>query len=135
VNNTATVIGTMINTRSGYIYGSFLPPNWLVTNGIGYKVEEGKSDFAMPSRTFSEHMTQYAKYGVLGIVFMSRGRYAEALASLRRADTQSRMGGISRNSCTFPENQAIPSPSSWRRVLSEMKCRGSTSWLWRCTER
>lgn len=57
VNNTATVIGTMINTRSGYMYGSFLPPSWLVTNGIGYKVEEGQSFFAMPSRTFSEQMT------------------------------------------------------------------------------
>jgi alkyl sulfatase BDS1-like metallo-beta-lactamase superfamily hydrolase len=56
VNNTATVIGTMINTRSGYMYGSFLPPNWLVTNGIGYKVEEGTSDFVMPSRTFSNAM-------------------------------------------------------------------------------
>ena len=57
VNNTATIIGTMINTRSGYMYGSFLPPGWLVTNGIGLKVEEGRSDFVMPSATFSEKMT------------------------------------------------------------------------------
>jgi alkyl sulfatase BDS1-like metallo-beta-lactamase superfamily hydrolase len=56
VNNTATVIGTMINSRSGYMYGSFLPPGWLVTNGIGLKVEEGTSDFVMPSRTFSNSM-------------------------------------------------------------------------------
>jgi alkyl sulfatase BDS1-like metallo-beta-lactamase superfamily hydrolase len=56
VNNTATVIGTMINTRSGYMYGSFLPPGWLVTNGIGLAVEEGTSDFVMPSRTFSNSM-------------------------------------------------------------------------------
>src|SRR5690349_19086363 len=63
VNNTATVIGTMINTRSGYMYGSFLPPGWLVTNGIGYKVEEGQSGFVMPSHTFSNSM-QFQAAGV-----------------------------------------------------------------------
>jgi len=38
-------------------------------------------------------VSQYAKYGVQGIVLMSRGRYPAALSSLRRADTQSRMSG------------------------------------------
>ncbi|HEV7767628.1 MAG TPA: alkyl sulfatase dimerization domain-containing protein [Thermoanaerobaculia bacterium] len=56
VNNTATVIGTIINSRSGYMYGSFIPENWRITNGIGLKVEEGTSDFVMPSRTFSNSM-------------------------------------------------------------------------------
>ncbi len=70
VNNTATVIGTMINTRSGYMYGSFLPPNWLVTNGIGYKVEEGKSDFVMPSRTFSQHMTLTAAGVTMELIYV-----------------------------------------------------------------
>ena len=56
VNNTATVIGTMINARSGYMYGGFLPPNWRVTNGIGLEVTAGTSDFVMPSRTFANSM-------------------------------------------------------------------------------
>lgn len=64
VNNTATVVGAAINPRSAYMYGNLLPQdeddkdkNWFVTNGIGYKVEEGVSDFVMPSRTFSDRMT------------------------------------------------------------------------------
>ncbi|HYC88210.1 MAG TPA: alkyl sulfatase dimerization domain-containing protein [Thermoanaerobaculia bacterium] len=65
VNNTATVVGAAINPRSAYMYGNLLPQdekkpadkNWFITNGIGYKVEEGVSDFVMPSRTFSNQMT------------------------------------------------------------------------------
>jgi alkyl sulfatase BDS1-like metallo-beta-lactamase superfamily hydrolase len=59
VNNTATVVGAAINPRSAYMYGNFLPDaqNWFVTNGIGYEVEEGVSDFVMPSRTFSNQMS------------------------------------------------------------------------------
>jgi alkyl sulfatase BDS1-like metallo-beta-lactamase superfamily hydrolase len=53
VNNTATVIGTIINGRSGYMYGGLIPESWRVTNGIGLKVSEGTSTFVMPSRTFA----------------------------------------------------------------------------------
>ncbi len=56
VNNTATVVGAAINPRSAYMYGNLLPEGWLVTNGIGYSVEEGASDFVMPSRTFTTGM-------------------------------------------------------------------------------
>lgn len=56
VNNTATVIGTIINSRSAYMYGGFLPESWRITNGIGLKVSDGTSDFAMPSRTFTNSM-------------------------------------------------------------------------------
>lgn len=56
VNNTATVIGTMINARSAYMYGGYLPANWRVTNGIGLEVTAGTSDFVMPSRTFTSSM-------------------------------------------------------------------------------
>jgi alkyl sulfatase BDS1-like metallo-beta-lactamase superfamily hydrolase len=56
VNNTATVIGTMINARSGYMYGGFIPESWRVTNGIGYEIKNGTSDFVMPSRTFANSM-------------------------------------------------------------------------------
>lgn len=57
VNNTATVVGAAINPRSAYMYGNLLPDGWLVTNGIGYSVEEGVSNFVMPSRTFANQMT------------------------------------------------------------------------------
>jgi alkyl sulfatase BDS1-like metallo-beta-lactamase superfamily hydrolase len=56
IANTATVIGTMINTRSAYMYGSFLIPDGVVNDGIGPSVEEGTSGFRMPSRTFSDQM-------------------------------------------------------------------------------
>lgn len=56
VNNTATVIGTIINSRSAYMYGGFIPASWRVTNGIGLEVSAGTSDFVMPSRTFSNSM-------------------------------------------------------------------------------
>jgi hypothetical protein len=49
--------------------GSFLPPGWLVTNGIGYSVEEGKSDFVMPSRTFSERMTLTAAGVTMELIY------------------------------------------------------------------
>lgn len=56
VNNTATVIGTIINARSAYMYGGFIPESWRVTNGIGLEVSAGTSDFVMPSRTFTNSM-------------------------------------------------------------------------------
>ncbi|HKR66916.1 MAG TPA: alkyl sulfatase dimerization domain-containing protein [Thermoanaerobaculia bacterium] len=56
VNNTATVIGTMINARSAYMYGGFIPESWRITNGIGYEIKNGTSDFVMPSRTFANSM-------------------------------------------------------------------------------
>jgi len=56
VNNTATVIGTIINSRSAYMYGGLIPESWRVTNGIGYAVTEGTSDFVMPSRTFANSL-------------------------------------------------------------------------------
>lgn len=56
VNNTATVIGTIINARSAYMYGGFIPESWRVTNGIGLEVSAGTSDFVMPSRTFANSM-------------------------------------------------------------------------------
>ncbi|HYR26940.1 MAG TPA: alkyl sulfatase dimerization domain-containing protein, partial [Thermoanaerobaculia bacterium] len=56
VNNTATVIGTIINARSAYMYGGFIPESWRITNGIGLAVTEGTSDFVLPSRTFSDSM-------------------------------------------------------------------------------
>jgi alkyl sulfatase BDS1-like metallo-beta-lactamase superfamily hydrolase len=56
VNATATIVGSIINPRSGYMYGGFIPPSWRVTNGIGLAVLEGTSDFVMPSRTFTNSM-------------------------------------------------------------------------------
>jgi alkyl sulfatase BDS1-like metallo-beta-lactamase superfamily hydrolase len=56
VNATATIVGSIINPRSGYMYGGFIPESWRVTNGIGLAVLEGTSDFVMPSRTFTNSM-------------------------------------------------------------------------------
>jgi len=56
IANTATVIGTMINVRSAYMYGNFLIPNGVVNDGIGPEVVEGTSGFHMPSRTFSDEL-------------------------------------------------------------------------------
>jgi len=56
VNNTATIVGTIINARSAYMYGGLLPESWRITNGIGLDVTAGTSDFVMPSRTFANSM-------------------------------------------------------------------------------
>lgn len=75
VNNTATVVGAAINPRSAYMYGNLLPTeeesaNWFVTNGIGYKVEEGASSFVMPSRTFSNQMTLVSGGVTMEIIYV-----------------------------------------------------------------
>jgi alkyl sulfatase BDS1-like metallo-beta-lactamase superfamily hydrolase len=56
VNNTATVIGTMINNRSAYMYGNYLPPDWVINDGIGPRVNRGTAAWRMPSRTFTNSM-------------------------------------------------------------------------------
>jgi len=55
VTNTATVIGTMINPRSAYMYGSFLGPG-RINDGIGPNENHGESGFRMPSRTFANDL-------------------------------------------------------------------------------
>ncbi|HVE70189.1 MAG TPA: alkyl sulfatase dimerization domain-containing protein [Thermoanaerobaculia bacterium] len=70
VNNTATVVGAAINPRSAYMYGNLLPEGWLVTNGIGYSVEEGASDFVMPSRTFTNSMTLVSGGVAMEIIYV-----------------------------------------------------------------
>ncbi len=54
---TATVAGNIINPRSAYMYGSFLP-NGPVNDGIGPQVNKGNPGpgFRMPSRTFSNEL-------------------------------------------------------------------------------
>jgi alkyl sulfatase BDS1-like metallo-beta-lactamase superfamily hydrolase len=56
VTNTALVVGTMINPRSAYMYGSFLLPEGPVNDGIGPQVNKGEAGFRMPSRTFSQQL-------------------------------------------------------------------------------
>lgn len=68
IANTATVIGTMINVRSAYMYGSFLydpqtKTSGVVNDGIGPEVVEGTSGFHMPSRTFSNEL-DFAAAGI-----------------------------------------------------------------------
>jgi alkyl sulfatase BDS1-like metallo-beta-lactamase superfamily hydrolase len=55
VTNTATVIGTMINPRSSYMYGSFLGPG-RINDGIGPNENPGEAGFRMPSRTFTNDL-------------------------------------------------------------------------------
>lgn len=58
VGNTATVTGTIIDARSSYMYGSFLPRN-RVNDGIGpnEKSKPGyKPAYRMPSRLFTEQL-------------------------------------------------------------------------------
>jgi len=55
VTNTATVIGTMINPRSAYMYGSFLGPG-RINDGIGPNENPGEAGFRMPSRTFANDL-------------------------------------------------------------------------------
>lgn len=58
VGNTATVTGTIIDARSSYMYGSFIPRN-QVNDGIGPQ-EKSKPGYQpayrMPSRTFSQQL-------------------------------------------------------------------------------
>ncbi|HVR40085.1 MAG TPA: alkyl sulfatase dimerization domain-containing protein [Thermoanaerobaculia bacterium] len=60
VNMTGTIIGTAINNRSAYMYGAFLPPKWVINDGIGPQVNKGPATFHMPSRTFTNSMKMKA---------------------------------------------------------------------------
>ncbi|MBI3652380.1 MAG: MBL fold metallo-hydrolase [Acidobacteria bacterium] len=58
VSTTATVTGTIINARSGYMYGSFIPLNH-VNDGIGMQETNNPPylpGYRMPSRTFNNQM-------------------------------------------------------------------------------
>jgi alkyl sulfatase BDS1-like metallo-beta-lactamase superfamily hydrolase len=56
VINTGTVVGTIINQRSSYMYGSYLLPHGIINDGIGPKVNPGHPGFRMPSRTFTNEL-------------------------------------------------------------------------------
>lgn len=60
VINTGTVVGTIINQRSSYMYGSYLVPDGIINDGIGPQVNKGKAGFAMPSRTFTNELHVHA---------------------------------------------------------------------------
>jgi alkyl sulfatase BDS1-like metallo-beta-lactamase superfamily hydrolase len=60
VINTGTIVGTIINQRSSYMYGSYLLPNGIINDGIGPQVNPGHSGFRMPSRTFTNHLHVHA---------------------------------------------------------------------------
>jgi linear primary-alkylsulfatase len=58
VGNTATVTGTIIDARSTYMYGSFIPRN-RVNDGIGPNEKSKKGfdpSYRMPSRLFNEEL-------------------------------------------------------------------------------
>lgn len=56
VVNTGTVVGTIINARSAYMYGTWLLPDGIINDGIGPKVNVGPSGFRQPSRTFNDKL-------------------------------------------------------------------------------
>jgi alkyl sulfatase BDS1-like metallo-beta-lactamase superfamily hydrolase len=56
VINTGTVVGTIINQRSSYMYGSYLVPDGVINDGIGPQVNKGHAGFRMPSRTFTNEL-------------------------------------------------------------------------------
>lgn len=60
VINTGTVVGTIINQRSSYMYGSFLIRDGIINDGIGPKVNVGPAGFRMPSRTFTNSLRVHA---------------------------------------------------------------------------
>ena len=58
VGNTATVTGTIIDARSSYMYGAFIPRN-QVNDGIGPQEKSKRGyepAYRMPSRTFSQQL-------------------------------------------------------------------------------
>ena len=56
VINTGTIVGTIINQRSAYMYGFYLLPDGIINDGIGPKVNAGTSGFYQPSRTFTNQL-------------------------------------------------------------------------------
>jgi alkyl sulfatase BDS1-like metallo-beta-lactamase superfamily hydrolase len=60
VINTGTVVGTIINQRSSYMYGSYLVPDGIINDGIGPQVNRGTAGFRMPSRTFTNELHVHA---------------------------------------------------------------------------
>lgn len=72
VGNTATVTGTIIDARSSYMYGSFIPRNH-VNDGIGPQ-EKSKPGYQpayrMPSRTFTEQLLVKAAGVQMKIIYV-----------------------------------------------------------------
>ncbi|HEX2225459.1 MAG TPA: alkyl sulfatase dimerization domain-containing protein [Thermoanaerobaculia bacterium] len=70
VTNTATVVGQIINVRSAYMYGSLLPEDQVINDGIGPQVNKGTAGFRLPSRTFSQELQVTAAGLKLQLVYV-----------------------------------------------------------------
>jgi len=94
---TATVAGNIINPRSAYMYGSFLP-NGPVNDGIGPQVNKGNPGpgFHMPSRTFTNEMTLAAAGMNMKLIYVPSETNDELAVFL--PNTQNRKsGGVSKD--------------------------------------
>jgi len=72
VGTTATVTGTIIDARSSYMYGSFIPRN-QVNDGIGPQEKSPpgvEPSYRMPSRTFSQELLVTAAGVDMKIVYV-----------------------------------------------------------------
>ncbi|XXF77940.1 alkyl sulfatase dimerization domain-containing protein [Myxococcaceae bacterium GXIMD 01537] len=85
VINTATVVGSIIDARSAYMYGNAVPLS-LINAGIGPKENSGQgakgSYYQMPSRTFSQKLNVTAAGLNLHLVFVPSETNDEIIAFL-----------------------------------------------------
>lgn len=91
VINTGTVVGTIINQRSSYMYGSYLLPDGIINDGIGPQVNPGKAGFRMPSRTFTNNLRVRAAGLWMELVYVPSETNDELMVflpdALNRADS------------------------------------------------
>ncbi|MEP7338198.1 MAG: alkyl sulfatase dimerization domain-containing protein, partial [Acidobacteriota bacterium] len=97
VTITATVAGNIINPRSAYMYGSFLPGG-PVNDGIGPQVNKGNPGpgFWMPSRTFTNELKVSVAGMNLKLIYVPSETSDELAVFLPNAQNR-KSGGASSN--------------------------------------
>lgn len=91
VINTGTVVGTIINARSSYMYGSWLLPDGIINDGIGPRVNAGVSGYRMPSRTFTNNLKVHSAGLWMELVYVPSETNDELMVFL--PDKLNRAGG------------------------------------------
>lgn len=143
VNNTATVIGRMINYRSVYMYGTFLNPpltgtkSWVINDGIGPEERVGTSTWIAPSRTFTNAMTVTAAGVRMQLVYVPSETNDELAVFVPDASNSGTGNGGLLFSAEVIQGPSFPNlyslrgtsyrnPATWFRSVDTL--RGYNSW-------
>lgn len=117
VINTGTRVGTIINPRSVYMYGTGLPLG-PINNGIGPFIAPGDSSFHIPSRTFTNQLRFSAAGLWMQIVYVPSETDDEAAIfvpdALNRVHEDKPMASPSSSSSSSVPNYTTMNESDWQ---------------------